>query len=581
MTDAVRAVGTTPTGVSQTVEIKEDEQYRRSKIDEALSKALLKNKAAQKTFKESKTIEYKQEIDGFSDKEAGKTAKLTLQNEKAAANVDNRILYIDEAKYNAAKLADANHEHVLIKDKKVLEMIAEDSEDFTDANGFSSNLAKRRLGMYTGFDNKLNLDEKSAGADNYGVSKGTFKKATKLAGYETEKDLTLLYKSLAALGLLGAAAATGSLMKIPFTSNVIPYDTDMNVITDPKILEKMLQGRPLTYTKDGLPIVNTKKDIARGGLGGGLRGLMSGLPGAIALAAVVKDNGGKDIFKGLSAEAIIEKGGKHIDTQIIGKRNQKIMKEILGMKNITDDDKVFALQLAYGQLTGKKVNDREMAAAYEIANFLDKHPEIRAKDYDKLPGAAPAAEAEPAEEVAKEVVKEAVPPVITKKEDPCALAVVEDGTRSQSKQNIAEAEKYTVQKNEYWYGIVSAKYGLTDSKEIMDAVHALKKLHGITDFTKNVQPKVMTLPQVIPGNLKEYGYKGAAVTLKATEPPAAAEKYTGAYTNPFKLAEIPNYGVQDCKNVMLAKGLPREAAQTQAQELAAKEPTKYIYRLAQ
>lgn len=540
MTDAVKAVGTTATGISKTVEVKEtDGQYRRSKLDAALSKALLKNKEARKNFREDMTAVYKEEIGGFSNRDAKKTAKLTLQNERAAASVDNTMLYIDQAKYEAAKAANPNVEHVLIKDKKILNMISDNQEDFYNTNGFSSDLTKKRLGMYTGFDNKLNLDEKSAGADNYGVSKGKFKKAAKLAGYDIEKDLTYLYKTLALLGVAGATAGVGAAFGIPFTSNVIPMNADGSPITDPKLLAQMVKpGQTLTYTKDGYPIIDTIKSVGGRGLPGTLKGLMGGLVPGLALAAVVKDNGGKDVFKGLSAEAIVEKGTKNLDHKILGKRNQKLMKEILTMENLTKEDKAYALQLAYGELTGKKVNDREMAAAYEIANFLNLHPEIKAKDYDKISGEEKVEEV--AEEVVEEVVEEAESkPVI---EELCALTP-EDITKVETKE--VPVHKYKPKKGEYWLSIVAAKYGIS-GEEGLEVVHELKRLHGITDFRKNVQPSTMNLPEVIKLGDKEYKLNPDKEVTQKTDKFAPAQKYTGTFTNPFTKVEVQKYIYKDC-----------------------------------
>lgn len=540
MTDAVKAVGTMSTGVSKTVELKEtDGQYRRSKLDEALSKALLKNKEARKNFQEDMTAVYKEEIGGFSNREAKKTAKLTLANERAAASVDNTMLYIDQAKYEAAKAANPNVEHVLIKDKKILNMIADNQEDFYNTNGFSSDLTKKRLGMYTGFDNKLNLDEKSAGADNYGVSKGKFKKATKLAGYDIEKDLTYLYKTLALLGVAGATAGVGAAFGIPFTSNVLLKNADGSPVTDVDYIKKVLNGRPLKYDANGYPIIDTIDSVTGKGIPGSLKGLMGGLIPGLALAAVVKDNGSKDVFKGLSAEAIVEKGTKNLNHKILGKRNQKLMKEILTMENLSKEDKAYALQLAYGELTGKKVNDREMAAAYEIANFLNTHPEIKAKDYDKIPGEEKVADVAE-EKVAEEVVKEAESkPVI---EELCALTP-EDITKVETKE--VPVHQYKPKRGEYWLSIVAAKYGISGT-EGLEVVHELKKLHGITDFSKNVQPSIMNLPEVIKLGDKEYKLNPDKDVTQKTDKFAPAQKYTGTFTNPFQKIEVQKYIYKDC-----------------------------------
>lgn len=586
MTDAVKGVGL-QSAASQIVEEKQaDHQYRRRSRDlsDAISQGLLKNKQNRANFRTAKQAELKSEIASFTNRDAKKTAKNILNNEVAAARVDSRAVYIDESKYNAAKSADMGHEHKLIKDKKILNVIAENPEDFIGENGFSSDYYKHRTGRYLGFDNKGNLDEKKAMSLDYGISAKKAGKMMKTAGYDVEKDLTWLYRSLAALGVLGTTAAVGGLVGVPFTSNVLAVDANNQPITDPNMLKKFeeLLGNKITYDKDGFPIVDTIKSVGGNGIPGALKGMIGGLIPSLALAAFVKDNGGKDIFNGLSAEAIVAKGDRNINKKISGKTNQKIMREILKMENLSNEDKAFILQLAYGELTAKKVNDRELAAAYEICKYLNKHPELNPKDYDKLPGKKD--EVDDKGDDKPEFTGRPDPVVVEEddndhkpdKKDPCEISLVKDGTIKDKKE--ITSHEYTPKKGEYWASIVAAKYGVS-GKEGMDVVHELKRLHGITDFTKNIQPKTMQLPEVITIGDKEYKLdKDKDVTVK-TDKFAPADKYNGKFTNPFKFVEVPTYAVKGCENETLASGVPEKTAYQKAQEIAKANPNKYIFNL--
>ena len=356
MTDAVKGVSVQSVGY-------EDGQYRRSRLDRLKARALKTRREARSVFKDEKTQEYKQNIPELTNREAKSFGKKAMQNETAAARVDDRMVYIDQNKMNAVQSAMPDRDHVYISNEKVRKIIAENPEDFYIDGEFSSDQYKRRFGGFTGFDNKGNLDEIATASADYGVSKRTIRKAMDYAGYDLEKDLTWLYKSLAFLGVLGATAGTGALLGASFTSNVWGIHND-----------------------GSSELLDTIKSTDNSAQIGGLRGLLTGLIPAIALAAVVKDNGGKDIFKGNTAEEIVAKGEKNIESRIRGEKNQKMMKAILRMENISNEDKAFILKLAYGELTGKKVNDRELVAAYEIANFYNKHPELDPKDFDKLPG---------------------------------------------------------------------------------------------------------------------------------------------------------------------------------------------------
>lgn len=102
--------------------------------------------------------------------------------------------------------------------------------------------------------------------------------------------------------------------------------------------------------------------------------------------------------------------------------------------------------------------------------------------------------------------------------------------------------QYKPKKGEYWAGIVAAKYGIKDQKELMKAVHELKKQHGITNFKLNVQPKVLNLPEELLGHKIDCD---AEVKVKTNKFKKQA-KYTGKYTNPQTQETVTVYFYTDC-----------------------------------
>lgn len=64
-------------------------------------------------------------------------------------------------------------------------------------------------------------------------------------------------------------------------------------------------------------------------------------------------------------------------------------------------------------------------------------------------------------------------------------------------------ETYEPKSGEYWYSIVSSKYG-ADSDEAREIVKDLKEFNGISTFSLIVQPDIMKLPQTITLGKKEF-----------------------------------------------------------------------------
>ncbi len=64
-------------------------------------------------------------------------------------------------------------------------------------------------------------------------------------------------------------------------------------------------------------------------------------------------------------------------------------------------------------------------------------------------------------------------------------------------------EVYEPKSGEYWYSIVSSKYG-ADSDEAKEIVKDLKEFNGINTFSLIIQPDIMKLPKVIKLGGKEF-----------------------------------------------------------------------------
>lgn len=522
MTDAIKGINVLTGASSATTQQAEQPKvrYRRSasRLDMAIAKALLTSKSARGEFQNSKQAEYLRDIDGFTEKEAKDTAKIATKNEVRAARVDHRELYIDENKYNAAKAADTyGYDHVLIKDDTIKGVIADNPEDFYVNGEFSSDATKRRIGKYTGFDNKGDLNEQRAMAADYGIKRRKARKFMTTAGYDAKRDLTWLYKTLAALGVLGVTGGVGAAMGIPFESNVYHINADGSV--DHADMIKTVGGK-------GLP--------------GGLKGLIGGLIPSIALATVVKDDDPADILNGLSAEAVVAKPDKNIKSRVKGRRNQKLMREILKMENLTPEDKAYILKLAYGELTAKRLNKEELVGAYEIAKFLNAHPEIRAENYDDLPGENDGEiEAKPIDTPIMEFEPIEIDDNSDIEQSKCTLEVAEIG------QNKIP---YNVVKNDNPFNLTMGKYRHEDGTPLTDFNEIMALRNHI--FGENVGLKVGQIwldPVVELSDSKKYVYYDGKV-IQGTSG-GKVDKYY--HSNPGQ----KTYSLFDCNGNVYATGV--------------------------
>lgn len=117
--------------------------------------------------------------------------------------------------------------------------------------------------------------------------------------------------------------------------------------------------------------------------------------------------------------------------------------------------------------------------------------------------------------------------------------------------------EYNVQDGENWYGIVQAKYGVTDHKATMAIIHQLKDAAGIR-YNSKTMPDIVTLPpeMIVGGDtfkLKDIEGKIDEIhsaQSRITPPPRKSkseipQKYSG--TMPAKSVTIPQYPVDKSK----------------------------------
>lgn len=117
--------------------------------------------------------------------------------------------------------------------------------------------------------------------------------------------------------------------------------------------------------------------------------------------------------------------------------------------------------------------------------------------------------------------------------------------------------EYNVRNGENWYGIVQAKYGVTDHKATMAIIHQLKDAAGIRHNSKTMPDKVTLPPEMTIGSdtfkLKDIEAKIDEINnaqSKITPPPRKSkskipQKYSG--TMPAKSVTIPQYPVDKSK----------------------------------
>lgn len=380
MSDDLRVNATGAYNVSGNYAKKDDYDFRQIvKDNDELSRQLTGDKQAQKARQNDLASNYMSfskitalydfDKDGITDKverkqitakNAGKAAKNQVKNELAYEKVQNTVVYWDKAEYDANKKADkkAGLNPQYIKDKDVRNYIDNNRHLFFDENGnFSQDMYKDEVVNWTGADWKLNLDERRAlahdGQTDH-LDKGSAKKMAQYGGFEIQKDYTNLKRAGVIAGSL--AAAVGMAYAFPKITEV-----------DAQSIVNILHENGVTdFNVSELKAKMERKSVNP------TAALAAALPPAILAASLIKEKTDKDIFTETEAARIVleENGTKRVMDE---NGNREIVQAIKDLPNLTDDQKIMALMYGYGQGTGKKVNERELIAAYEAAKAVDDY----------------------------------------------------------------------------------------------------------------------------------------------------------------------------------------------------------------
>lgn len=133
-------------------------------------------------------------------------------------------------------------------------------------------------------------------------------------------------------------------------------------------------------TKEGDAVTNTAKiSPAKAGL----LGMLGAAPGALMHALSIRDNGGRDRFRGLTADKVV-KG----DPSLSEYTNTVIQatRDYARANGVDDDELALMVQLAIGGTATKKANDREIAAivpkVIAAIDYLKDHPEAHLLEKD-------------------------------------------------------------------------------------------------------------------------------------------------------------------------------------------------------
>lgn len=305
--------------------------------------------------------------DRLSKKEAKKFAGRQVDNEKRYQEFLNTETFLSKEEYEKAKAdqkagkAYQGKNLEYIKDEDVRRWVENNKHKFYKDGKFSSDLYKQEIAKWVGTDYKMNLDERaavSAGGDR--MSKKDAKRAAKYAGIDVEKDLTWLYRTGAIVGGVGAGAAIGAVAGGAVVGNA---NFDSYVV-----------GHHQNGTTEILGEQHSKSNaVSAGRRIGALSGALGALPASILAAAKIRDEGGKDVFRNSTAEKIVKDPDGILNvTEDDGCRT--IVRAILNLPNLSENEKIATLEYAYGKNTGKKVNKNELIAAYEAAKLINDLP---------------------------------------------------------------------------------------------------------------------------------------------------------------------------------------------------------------
>lgn len=249
------------------------------------------------------------------------------------------------------------------------------SQMFDKDGNINTEAYQKAMLQYAGSDFKGNIDERKVLAKDADVKKRHTDNMLEAAGLDAEKDYTWAMRA----GVLAAGLGSGALVGLLGGGAVA---TAVAAATSEAMAEVNISiptpggeynAYASDYDTDTVTNTATSKISDATKIGKGI--LSSAIPTILA-AFSMKDNGGKDVFNGAAVMDVLEN-----PDQVKGRQNKAIMNKLVDME-ITGDpvrDKIIKAAIlteAMSDKTGKKVNTRELTAAFAAVDYLKDHPEL-------------------------------------------------------------------------------------------------------------------------------------------------------------------------------------------------------------
>lgn len=262
------------------------------------------------------------------------------------------------------------------------------SKMFDENGNIDTEAYQKAMLQYSGSDFKGNLDERKVLAEDADVKKRHTDNMLEAAGLDAEKDYTWAMRagvvalglgSGALAGLLGGGATATAVATAVANATATATATATANVNWTGMAGDEFNTSVTSSTTATSSVTDRATDTATATISKG-RSILTGMAGSLLpsiLAAIaVKDNGGKDAFNGAAVMDVLEN-----PDQVKGRANKAIMNQLADME-ITGDPirdkeiKAAILTTAMSDKTGKKVNTRELSAAYAVAEYLKDNPEL-------------------------------------------------------------------------------------------------------------------------------------------------------------------------------------------------------------
>ena len=286
------------------------------------------------------------------------------------------------------------------------------SQMFDKDGNVNTEAYQKAMLQYAGSDFKGNIDERKVLAKDADVKKRHTDNMLEAGGLDAEKDYTWAMRagvfvaglgSGALAGLLGggatatavaSAVATATSSATATAHSSATAELDVNIPTPGgeynAFVTTTVENTVTTTVVN--TATSTATDTATKAISNGtkaLNGLLGSAIPSILAALAVKDNGGKDVFNGAAVMDVLEN-----PDQVKGRQNKAIMNKLVDME-ITGDpvrDKIIKaaiLNEAMSDKTGKKVNTRELIAAFAAAEHLKENPDLITPKTNEETGSTP------------------------------------------------------------------------------------------------------------------------------------------------------------------------------------------------